>query len=387
MFIPYGRQSITEDDKAAVRAVLESDYLTQGPKVPEFEQSIMDATGAQFAVASNSATSGLHIACLALGTGPGDVVWTSPISFVASANCALYCGADVDFVDIYPRTFNMSAKALRKKLEDTQAAGGRMPKIVIPVHMGGQSAEMDVIWELAQEYGFRVIEDASHAIGARYKGEPVGNCRYSDICVFSFHPVKIVTTAEGGMCTTNDAELAREMGLLRSHGVTRDEDLMTHAPDGPWYYQQVRLGLNYRMTEMQAALGVSQMTRLHDFVARRQEIAQRYDRLLADLPLVTPWQHPDVYSSFHLYIIQPDIDAVGKSHRQIFEELRAAQIGVNLHYIPIHTQPYYRNLGFADGDFPAAEDYYSRAISIPVFHGMTDAQQDRVVEVLSGILS
>ena len=387
MFIPYGRQEITQADIDAVTDVLRSDFLTQGPQVPAFEASVVEATGAAHAVAVNSATSALHIACLALGVGPGDMVWTSPISFVASSNCALYTGADVDFVDIYPRTFNMSAKGLRAKLEATQAAGGRMPKVVIPVHMAGQSAEMDVIWDLAQQYGFRVIEDASHAIGARYKNEPVGNCRYSDVCVFSFHPVKIVTTAEGGMCTTNDAELAREMELLRSHGVTRDPELMTHEADGPWYYQQVRLGLNYRMTEMQAALGVSQMTRVHDFVARRQELAARYDERLADLPLVRPWQHPDVYSSYHLYVIQPDLERTELSHREIFEALRADGIGVNLHYIPIHTQPYYRDLGFSPGQFPAAESYYERAISIPLFHSMTDEQQDRVVEVLERVLS
>lgn len=383
--IPYGKQSISEADIQAVIDVLRSDYLTQGPVVPQFEQSLIDACDAPYAVAVNSATSALHIACLALGAGPGDVVWTSPISFVASSNCALYCGADIDFVDIDPKTFNMSPEKLKEKLQIAKAEG-RLPKIVIPVHLTGQSCEMEPIYNLSQEYGFSIIEDASHCIGASYQGQPIGNCRYSDIVVFSFHPVKIITTAEGGACMTRSAELADKMGLLRSHGITRDPARMTHASDGPWYYQQIDLGYNYRMTEMQAALGASQMTRLSEFIDRRQTLARQYDEKLKDLPLDTPYQHPDASSAYHLYVIEPHFEKLSKNHRQVFEDLRDAGIGVNLHYIPIHTQPYYQALGFQEGDFPNAEAYYARAISIPIYHAMSDAQQDEVVAVLRRVL-
>jgi UDP-4-amino-4,6-dideoxy-N-acetyl-beta-L-altrosamine transaminase len=385
--IPYGRQSITQADIDAVKAVLTSDFLTQGPQVPAFEAAIKGACNVEHAVAVNSATSALHIACLALGSGPGDAVWTSPNSFVASANCALYTGASVDFVDIDPATFNMCPDALSAKLAKTKAEGGLLPKIVIPVHLTGQSADMAPIADLAQEYGFKIIEDASHAIGGAYKGQPVGDCAYSDICVFSFHPVKIVTTAEGGVCTTQNADLATRLQLYRSHGVTRDKALMTHESHGPWYYQQVELGLNYRMTEMQAALGVSQMSRLTTFVDRRNELAERYDDLLKGLPLKTPFRRDDTRSAFHLYVIQLKLDEITKTHLDVFNALREAGLGVNLHYIPIHTQPYYRNLGFRDGQFPAAEDYYSRSISIPLYHGMTEAQQDEVVQILRDVLT
>lgn len=381
--IPYGRQSISRADIDAVTSVLRSDFLTQGPQVPAFENKVRDATTAKHAVAVNSATSALHIACLALGAGPGDIVWTSPISFVASSNCALYTGANVDFVDIDPATFNMSAAALQQKLEETKAAGGRLPKIVIPVHLCGQSADMAEIGALAKTYGFKVVEDASHAIGASYQGSPVGDCAHSDICVFSFHPVKIVTTAEGGVCTTQDGNLAQQLELLRSHGVTRAPELMTHDSHGPWYYQQVTLGLNYRMTELQAALGVSQMDRLVSFVESRNRLAERYDERLKGLPIDLPFRHKDRVSAFHLYVIQLTLDEIQCSHRQVFEALREAGLGVNLHYIPIHTQPYYRDMGFTDGQFPQAEHYYSRSISIPLFHGMSEVQQDEVVRVLT----
>jgi len=383
--IPYGRQSITEADIQAVVDVLRSDYLTQGPKVPQFEKSITEACNVPHAVAVNSATSGLHIACLALGAKAGEYVWTTPNSFVASANCALYCGADIDFVDIDAKTFNMCHEHLEEKLIDAKA-NGKLPKIVIPVHLTGQPCNMKEIFRLSQEFGFSIIEDASHCIGGRYKDKPIGACEFSDVTVFSFHPVKIITTAEGGVNTTRSAELAQKMSLLRSHGITRDENLMTHDSHGPWYYQQVVLGLNYRMTEMQAALGVSQMTRLHDFVSRRHELAARYNRLLEGLPLDTPYQHPDSYSGYHLYVIQPHFSKLSKNHRQIFEELRAAGLGVNLHYIPIHTQPYYKGLGFKEGDFPVSEDYYSRSISIPLYHAMTDEQQDEVIDILKRVL-
>lgn len=383
--IPYGRQDISQADIDTVLAVLRSDFLTQGPQVPRFEQCVARHVGAAHSVAVNSATSALHIACLALGLGPGDRLWTSPITFVASANCGLYCGAEVDFVDIDPRTYNLCAQALARKLEQAERED-KLPKIVVAVHLCGQPCEMQAIHDLAKRYDFKVIEDASHAIGGRYQGEFIGNCRHSDITVFSFHPVKIITTAEGGMALTNNAELASKMALLRSHGITRDPAQMTHEADGPWYYQQIDLGFNYRMTEMQAALGVTQMERLDEYVARRHKLARRYDDLLARLPVITPWQHPDSYSGLHLYVIRLQLDPIQKTHRQVFEALRELGIGVNLHYIPVHTQPYYQRMGFKAGDFPAAERYYAEAISLPMFQTMSEAQQDEVVVALNKAL-
>lgn len=384
--IPYGRQEITQDDIDAVVEVLKSDFLTQGPRVPEFENTVANHVNAKFGVAVNSATSALHIACAALGLGEGDWLWTSPVTFVASANCGLYCGAKADFVDIDPHTYNLCPDALERKLEQAREQD-RLPKVVVPVHLCGQPCDMKRIKALSERYGFRIIEDASHAIGGKYQGEFVGNGRYSDITVFSFHPVKIVTTAEGGMAVTNDAELAQRMEMLRSHGITRDPGRMTHEPDGPWYYQQVELGFNYRMTELQAALGVSQMARLDDFVKRRHELARRYDELLADLPVVTPWQHPDSYSGLHLYVIRLKLAEIRASHREVFESLREQGIGVNLHYIPVHTQPYYSAMGFTPEDYPEAMRYYNEAISIPMYHGLTFEQQDAVVEALKQALS
>lgn len=383
--IPYGRQDITQADIDAVVGVLQSDFLTQGPMVPRFEQAVAQHVGSEHAMAVNSATSALHIACMALGLGAGDWLWTTPITFVASANCGLYCGAQVDFVDIDPRTYNMCAAALERKLQQAEQ-DGRLPKVVVPVHLCGQPCDMAAIHALSQKYGFRIIEDASHAIGGKYKDEFIGNCRYSDITVFSFHPVKIITTAEGGMALTNDAELATKMALLRSHGITRDLEQMTHAPDGPWYYQQIELGFNYRMTELQAALGVSQMDRLDQYVTRRHALASRYDALLEDLPVVRPWQHPDSYSGLHLYVIRLQTDSITKSHREVFDALREQGIGVNLHYIPVHTQPYYQQLGFKGGDYPEAERYYAEAISLPLFQTMTEAQQDEVLAALRRVL-
>ena len=380
--IPYGRQDISEDDIQSVVDVLRSDYLTQGPVVPAFEKSVASCCEATYAIAVNSATSALHIACLSFGVGPGDWVWTSPITFVASANCALYCGAGVDFVDIDPRTYNMSPQALEQKLAEAERSG-RLPKVVIPVHLCGQACDMQAIHDLSRRYGFKVIEDASHAIGGKYKNEPIGSCRYSDITVFSFHPVKIITTAEGGMALTNDSQLADRMALLRSHGITRDPAQMTHKSDGPWYYQQIDLGFNYRMTELQAALGLSQMQRLDEFIARRHAIAKRYNELLAELPVVTPWQHPDSYSGLHLYVIRLQLDQIKKSHRQIFEALREQGIGVNLHYIPVPAQPYYQRMGFQAGDFPDAERYYAEAISLPMYPTMSEDQQDQVIVALT----
>lgn len=383
--IPYGRQDITQADIDAVVEVLQSDFLTQGPMVPRFEQGVARHVGAAHALAVNSATSALHIACLALGLGEGDRLWTSPITFVASANCALYCGAQVDFVDIDPRTYNLCPEALERKLQVAEREGV-LPKVLVAVHLCGQPCDMQAISVLAKRYSFRVVEDASHAIGGKYQGEFIGNCRHSDITVFSFHPVKIITTAEGGMTLTNSAELAGKMALLRSHGITRDPAKMTHAADGPWYYQQIDLGFNYRMTELQAALGFSQLQRLDQFVARRHELAARYDRLLAALPVTTPWQHPDSYSGLHLYVVRLKLEQVGKSYREIFESLRELGIGVNLHYIPVHTQPYYQRMGFKQSDFPEAERYYAEAISLPMFQTMTDAQQDDVVVALQRAL-
>ncbi|MCC5879119.1 MAG: UDP-4-amino-4,6-dideoxy-N-acetyl-beta-L-altrosamine transaminase [Idiomarina sp.] len=384
--IPYGRQSISQDDIDAVVSVLQSDFLTQGPQVPAFEKAVSDYVGAKHALAVNSATSALHIACLALGLREGDRLWTTPVTFVASANCGLYCGAQVDFVDIDPKTYNLCPLALESKLEHAKQAG-TLPKVLVAVHLCGQPCDMAAISRLAVKYGFKVIEDASHAIGGKYKDDFIGRGRYSDITVFSFHPVKIITTAEGGMALTNCDQLAERMALLRSHGITRDAALMTQKPDGPWYYQQIDLGYNYRMTELQAALGVSQMTRLGDFISRRHELAAVYNQELVSLPITLPWQHPDGYSGLHLYVIRLELDKLNKSHVEVFEELRERGLGVNLHYIPVHLQPYYQDLGFNPGDFPLAERYYREAISIPMFHGMTDDEQACVIEILREVLS
>lgn len=379
--IPYGRQEITEEDIDAVVSVLKSDYLTQGPAVPRFERSLAEHVGAKHAIAVNSATSALHIACLALDLGPGDLLWTSPVTFVASANCGRYCGADVDFVDIDPRTYNLSIEALSAKLVAAEQIG-RLPKVLVAVHLCGQSCDMAAVHKLSQKYGFKVIEDASHAVGGKYRGKYVGDCRYSDITVFSFHPVKIITTAEGGMALTNSDKLAARMTLLRSHGITRDQAQMTHVSDGPWYYQQIELGYNYRMTDLHAALGSSQLDRLDEYVKQRHKLAERYNSELGPLPLKLPWQHPDCYSAYHLYVVRLDVTASPISHRNAFDALREQGIGVNLHYIPVHTQPYYQALGFCQGDFPESERYYSEAISLPMYASMTHEEQDAVVRAL-----
>jgi UDP-4-amino-4,6-dideoxy-N-acetyl-beta-L-altrosamine transaminase len=385
MMIPYGRQDISQEDIDAVVAVLRSDFLTQGPAVPAFEASVKEATGAAFAVAVSSATAGLHIACLALGLGAGDILWTSPNTFVASSNAGLYCRASVDFVDTDPRTYCMSVAALEEKLASAER-DGKLPKIVMPVHFAGQCCDMRAIHALSRRYGFRIIEDASHSIGASYLGQPVGDCRYSDICVFSFHPVKIVTTAEGGLCTAADPELGARLAQLRTHGVTRDPARMAWESEGPWYYQQTMLGLNYRMTDLQAALGASQMKRLGEFVAARHRLARRYDELLAGLPVVTPWQDPDSHSALHLYPVRIRRETGLPDRRTVFERMRAAGIGVNVHYIPVHLQPYYRDLGFRPGQFPEAEAYYAEAISIPLYATLTEEQQDKVAHALRSAL-
>lgn len=384
--IPYGRQDITLEDIAAVIEVLQSDWLTQGPKIPEFEAALASYCGARYAIVVSSATAALHLACIAAGLKGGDRLWTSPITFVASANCGLYCGATVDFVDIDPHTYNLSVSALAAKLELAQTQG-TLPKIVIPVHLAGQSCEMAALAELAQTYGFTLIEDASHAIGGQYRGRPIGCCEFSTMAVFSFHPVKIITTGEGGAILTNDPDLYQKLIRLRSHGITRDPQQMVSDSHGPWYYQQLELGFNYRMTDLQAALGLRQLQRLDLFVERRRFLAQRYHQYLADLPLTLPFQHPDTRSSWHLYIIRLKRDQIQTSHREVFEALRALGIGVNLHYIPVHTQPYYQQLGFQWGDFPNAEAYYQEAISLPLYYGLTLAQQDQVIQALKQVLA
>ena len=385
--IPYGKQNINQADIDSVIDVLQSDFLTQGPQVPLFEEKVSDYCDSKFGVAVNSASSALHIACLALGLERGDWLWTSANTFIASSNCALHCGAQVDFVDIDPRTFNMSVECLAEKLVLAEKEG-KLPKIVIPVHMCGQSCDMAGIHELSQKYGFKVIEDASHAIGGKYKNKAIGSCHYSDISVFSFHPVKIITTGEGGMALTNNPELADRMQRYRCHGITSDASRMQPRPAKEiWNYQQIDLGFNYRMTDIHAALGLSQMNRLDKFVAKRHAIASEYEELLSNLPVTTPWQHPDSYSAFHLYIIRLKLDQISKTQRDVFSELYTAGIGVNLHYIPVYRQPYYEQLGFKAGYCPEAEKYYREVISLPMYSGLTCEQQVKVVNILRKVIN
>jgi UDP-4-amino-4,6-dideoxy-N-acetyl-beta-L-altrosamine transaminase len=381
MAIPYGRQSIGSDDIQAALEVLRSDFLTQGPVVPLFEKAVSTYCGVKFAYAMNSATSALHLSCLVLGVGAGDIVWTTPITFVASANCALYCGAEVDFVDIDPRTYNMCAQQLEHKLIEAEKKG-RLPKVVIPVHMCGQSCDMKAIHALSIRFGFKIIEDASHAIGGRYIDEPIGSCKYSDITVFSFHPVKIITTAEGGMALTNDEELGIRIARLRSHGITRDVTGMENQAEGPWYYEQLELGYNYRMTDLQAAIGLSQLKKVDSFVAERHKLAEQYDKVLTTLPVCIPWRDPQNYSAFHLYVVRIKLEGNKASHKEIFIRLRTAGIGVNLHYIPVYRQPYFAKMGFDPQDWPEAEKYYSEAITLPLYPGLTSDQQHEVVSNL-----
>ncbi len=368
--IPYGKQEISQADVNEVIDVLKSDFITQGPKVPEFESALCNYTGAQYALAANSATSALHIACLALGLREGDYLWTSPITFVASANCGLYCGANIDFVDIDARTYNLCPVSLKLKLEKAKVEN-KLPKVVVPVHFSGQPCDMEAIFELSQEYGFSIIEDASHAIGGSYKEEKIGNCRYSDITIFSFHPVKIITTAEGGVALTNDSALAEKMSLFRSHGVTRKESLMKNSSHGPWYYEQIELGFNYRMTDIQAALGISQLERLDQYILKRHELSKIYTQLLSHLPITLPYQLPGTHSGLHLYVIKLNLSKISVTHKEVFIKLREKGVGVNVHYIPVHLQPYYKEMGFSKGDFPKAETYYQEAISLPMYPGLT----------------
>ena len=379
--IPYGRQEISEEDINAVVEVLRSDFITQGPVVPAFEKIIADYCKVKYSFAVNSATSALHIACLALGVGKGDLVWTSPITFVASANCARYCGANVDFVDVDATTYNMSVSVLEKKLINAEKIG-RLPKVVIPVHLAGQSCEMDKIYALGQKYGFSIIEDASHAIGGKYKNNAIGGCQYSDITVFSFHPVKIITTGEGGMCLTNDSNLAILLNRYRSHGIVRHASEMTHVPDGPWYYQQLLLGYNYRMTDFQAALGISQFKRIDEFIAQRHRIVEYYQDLLNLDWIKLPEQQREVVSAFHLFIIRVKDKNKQISKSQLFEKLRNQGILVNLHYIPVYRHPYYSEMGFDPKDFPNSELYYQEAISLPIYPSLTFEQVSTITAVI-----
>jgi len=383
--IPYGKQDINQVDIDSVVNVLQSDFLTQGPQVPLFEKKVAKYCQVDYATAVNSATSALHIACLALDLKKDDWLWTSPNSFVASANCGLYCGAKVDFVDIDMTTYNLSISELSKKLVRAKKEN-KLPKVLVPVHFAGQSSDMKKIHSLSKEYGFKIIEDASHAIGGKYLNQPIGCCQYSDITVFSFHPVKIITSAEGGMATTNDVNLSERMKLIRSHGISRNQRLMDKLSEGDWYYEQVDLGFNYRMNDLQAALGLSQMQRLDEFVTKRHTLQERYDLLLERLPIIMPYQDKDCYSSLHLYPIQIDFDSIKKTRKQVFDELRKNGVGVNVHYIPIHLHPYYKKLQFKEEDFPNSELYYSKAITIPLFNSMTIEQQDDVVNALKLVL-
>lgn len=384
--IPYGRQDIDDSDINAVVETLRSDWLTQGPRVPEFEKALASYCGAQFGVAANSATSALHIACLALGVGADDIVWTSPNSFVASANCALYCGASIDFVDIDINTGNMCIDALTNKLAKAYKSNC-LPKVIIPVHFAGQSCDMAQMAQLAEQYQFKIIEDASHAVGAKYLDSTIGSCKYSDICVFSFHPVKIITTMEGGMAMTNQPALANKMRLLRSHGVTNDPNVMRNKAHGPWYYQQVELGFNYRMSDIEAALGTSQLTRLDNFVAKRNSVAARYNERFEESKAITPLTvNEKAYSSFHLYVVRI-AELTQQQQSKIVETLRDKDIFAHLHYIPIHTQPYYCDLGFKTGDFPNAERYYSEAVTLPLFPDLTTSQIDFIADTLISLVN
>ena len=395
--IPYARQDINQSDIDAVISVLRSDFLTQGPVVRNFEIAVSNYCGAKYAIAVNSATSALHIACLALDVGKGDYVWTSPITFVASANCALYCGATVDFVDIDPNTNNLSIECLSEKLEVAKKIG-RLPKVVIPVHLAGQPCDMQEIYELSQQYGFKILEDASHAIGAKYKDELVGSCNYSDITIFSFHPVKIITSCEGGMAITNNLKLAKKIRLLSSHGISSNKDinetntlfhgdLVRRPLEEIWNYQQIYLGFNYRLSDVHAAIGLSQLHRINSFITKRHYIAERYNKLLSDLPLVLPLQNKYSYSSFHLYIVRLKLNEINMTQLQVYNAFHTAGILVNLHYIPVYRQPYYEDMGFKKGYCPNAEKYYSDALSIPIYFALKDSEQDQVVMTMTEVLS
>jgi len=384
--IPYGKQWITDEDINAVVKVLRGDWLTQGPAIEQFEQAIAKYCGAKYAVAVSNGTAALHIACLAAGLSPGDRLWTSPNTFVASANCALYCGAQPDFVDIDPKTYNMSVGALEAKLSEAEK-DGLLPEIVVPVYFAGQSCEMKPIDRLSKKYNFTLLEDATHAIGGEYQGNKIGSCEFSDMAVFSFHPVKIITTGEGGMVLTNNEDIYQKLLCLRTHGITRNPQYMVGVSEGPWYYQQIELGMNYRITDIQAALGMSQLRRIDEFIAHRHELVRRYNEAFNNLPVVLPWQHPDTYSAFHLYVIRLKLHEIQKTRREVFEALRQKKIHVNVHYIPVHTQPYYRKLGFKSGDYPEAEKYYEETVTLPLYPAMSFEEQNYVIQTVKEVLS
>jgi UDP-4-amino-4,6-dideoxy-N-acetyl-beta-L-altrosamine transaminase len=383
--IPYGCQNITEEDIAAVVEVLRSDWLTQGPTIERFEQAVADYCGVKYAVAVSNATAALHLACLAIGLGPSDCLWTSPNSFVASANCARYCGAEVDFVDIDSQTYNMSIEELDRKLIDADQSG-TLPKVILPVHFAGQSCDMEAIAALAKKYGIQVIEDASHSLGGCYQTQKIGSCEFSEMAIFSFHPVKMITTGEGGMIVTNRADLNQILKQLRSHGITKSPHLFTQESSGDWYYEQQALGFNYRLTDIQAALGVSQIQRLNQFVTRRQELADRYYTQLQDLPLETPIVQPENQSSYHLYVVRLKLEKLTRAKSEIFQDLQSRGIGVQVHYIPVHTQPYYQILGFKWGDYPIVEAYYAETLSLPIHYDLTDSEQDSIIQTLKEVL-
>ena len=383
--IPYGRQSISNEDIEEVINALKSDFITQGPRIEEFEESLANYTKSKFGVATNSATSALHIACLALDLNKGDYLWTSANSFVASANCGLYCGANIDFVDIDNFTYNISVDHLESKLKKAQREN-KLPKIIIPVHFAGQSAQMDKIYELSKEYGFRIIEDASHAIGGNFLDSKVGNCQFSDITIFSFHPVKIITTGEGGMATTNSSDLYSKMKLLRSHGITRDNNEFINLSHGEWYYEQQDLGFNYRITDIQAALGISQLSRIDENISKRHTIREYYEKNLKDIDIILPFQHKDSYSSMHLYPVLLNDEHI-HNKKALFIELRNKGLGVNVHYIPIHFHPYFQKLGYKKGDYPKAEEYYQRSISIPMYHALSEKELEKVTSIMKEVLT
>jgi len=383
--IPYGRQWIEEKDIRAVVNVLKSDYLTQGPVIEQFESAVAEYCGVKYAVAVSSGTSALHIACLAVGLGKGDILWTSPNSFVASANCALYCSAKPDFVDINSLTYNMDVDKLEAKLIEAVKTD-TLPKVVIPVHFTGQSCEMERINDLSKKYSFKIIEDACHALGGSYKNKKIGSCVFSNMAILSFHPVKTLTTGEGGMILTNNEELYEKLLYLRTHGITRESKFMEGNSDGPWYYQQIDLGMNYRITDIQVSLGISQLKRIDDFVSKRHELAQQYNKSLSGLPLILPYQHPDNYSAYHLYVVRLKLDKINKTRKEVFEFLRNKEIGVNVHYIPVHIQPYYKKQGFEYGQYPEAENYYEEAITLPLYPLMTEKEQQKVIDSLHEVL-
>ena len=379
--IPYAKQDISDEDIDSVIEVLKSDFLTQGNKVPLFEDIISERVGAKYALAANSATSCLYLSCLSLGLSKEDILWTSPITYVASANCALYCGAEVDFVDIDPLTWNISVEILEEKLKTARKIK-KVPKILVLVHLAGNPCDLQKVFDLSKEYGFSIIEDASHALGSKYSGEHIGSSVYSDISVFSFHPVKNITTGEGGMILTNNQKLSEKIHLYRSHGITRDTKKMINKEEGLWYYEQLLLGFNFRMSDIHAALGISQMNSLDKFISIRNELSQIYTEELKGLPLTIQRVRKEDLSAWHIFVIRLKLSELKLSRLEIYNSLRNKGIGVNVHYIPVHLHPFYKNLGFNKGDFPNSENYYDGAITIPMFTKLKKKEIKYVIQAL-----